>query len=108
MPSDATMNENSPICARPCPSGPPCVVPLPVRKTPTAHADDLAGDDDEGEEHHRPPVARHQRRVDEHAHRDEEDAAKMSRTGCTRCSTRVPRRTSAMSEPAMNAPSATE
>ena len=103
------MNENSPICARLMPAWIDVRAPLPVRNAPSADAHDLADD-------HRQRSARRSRRQWRTSSagsismptETKNTAANTSRTGWTRCSIACASPDSATSEPAMNAPSATE
>ena len=72
-------------------------------------ADDLADDHDHGERRDRARVLEHQRRIDQHADRHEEDRREhVADRRDQRARSRAASPDSATSEPAMNAPSATE
>ena len=103
------MNENSPICARLMPACTEVRMPLPVRNAPSDDADDLADDDHHREHERSPPSARAMSAGSISMPTETKKiAANMSRTGWTRCSICFSSPDSATSEPARNAPSATE
>ena len=102
------MNENSPICARLMPASIDVRMPLPVKNAPSATLTTLPATTSTA----RTTIGTHSRATAAGSismpTATKKIAAKRSRTGSIRCSIASPCPDSAASEPARNAPSATE
>jgi hypothetical protein len=102
------MNENSPICARVMPAWTEMRTLLPVKKAPTETPMVLPTMTSNDSASTGPQWSTMTAGSSSIPTETKKTAANMSRTGWTRCSMGLASPDSAMSEPAMNAPSATE